>query len=98
MLAHPAILWLINADFDAANRYWTKMSPWNRCVPLPKSQIHVINSTNPGGAFDDGIEYGLYVRGRAADDAEYLGGCRLMLQGFPQFRVALLEFLEQPHV
>ena len=66
--------------------------------PLAESQHHVINPTNPRGALDDRIEDRLNVRGRAADDAEHLGRCRLMLQGLAQFRVALLQFLEQPHV
>ena len=74
------------------------MSPRNHSVPLAESQHHIINPTNPGGALDDGVEDRLHVRGRAADDAEHLGRCRLMLQGLAQFCVALLEFLEQPHV
>ena len=98
MLAHPAKLWLINTDLDAANGYGTKMSPHDHSVPLAESQHHVINPTNPRGALDDGVEDRLHVRGRAADDAEHLGRCRLMLQGLAQFCVALLEFLEQPHV
>ena len=98
MLAHPAKLWLINTDLDAANGYGTKMSPRNHSVSLAESQQHVINSTNPGGALDDGVEDRLHVGGRAADDAEHLGRCCLMLQGLAQFCVALLEFLEQPHV
>ena len=65
---------------------------------LVESQHHVIDPTNPGGALDDGVEDRLHVRGRAADDAEHLGRCRLMLQRLAQFRVALLQFLEQPHV
>ena len=72
---------VINTDLDAANRYGTKMSPRNHDVPLAESQHHVINPTNPRGALDDGIEDRLHVRGRAADDAEHLGGCGLMLQG-----------------
>ena len=98
MLAHPAMLWLINTDLDAANGYRTKMSPRNQNVSLPESQHHVINPTNPGGALDDGVEDRLHVRGRAADDAEHLGRCRLMLQGLAQFCVALLELLKQPNV
>ena len=74
------------------------MSPHDHSVPLVKSQHHVINPTNPRGALDDGVEDRLHVRGRAADDAEHLGCCRLMLQGLAQFCVALLQFLEQPHV
>ena len=50
------------------------------------------------GALDDGVEDRLHIRRRAADDAEHLGRCRLMLQRLAQFCVALLEFFEQPHV
>ena len=74
------------------------MSPRNHSVPLAESQHHVIDPTNPGRALDDGVEHRLHVRGRAADDAEHFGRCRLMLQGFAQFRVALLQFFEQPDV
>ena len=98
MLAHPAILWLINTNLDAANGYGTKMSPHNHSVSLAESQHHVINPTNSGRALDDGVEDRLHVGRRAADDAEHLGRCRLMLQGFAQFCVALLEFFEQPDV
>ena len=74
------------------------MSPRNHSVPLAESQHHVINPTNPRGALDDGVEHRLHVRGRAADDAEHLGGRGLMLQRLAQFCVALAEFFEQPHV
>ena len=74
------------------------MSPRNHNVTLAESQHHVIDPTNPRGALDDGVEDRLHVRGRAADDAEHLGRCRLMLQSLAQFCVALLDFLEQPHV
>ena len=66
------------------------MSPRNH-RPLAESQHHVINPTNPRGALDDGVEHRLHVRRRAADDAEHLGRCRLMLQGLAQFCVALLQ-------
>ncbi len=74
------------------------MSPRNHTVPLVESQHHVIDPTNPGGALDDGVKHRLHVRRRAADDAEHLGRCRLMLQRLAQFRIALAEFLEQSHV
>ena len=74
------------------------MSPRNHSVPVAESQQHVIDPANPGGALDDGVEDRLHVRGRAADDAEHLGRRCLMLQRLAQFRVALLDFLEQPHV
>ena len=66
--------------------------------PSRESQHYVINPANLCGALDDGIEDRLHVRRRAADDAEHLGRRRLMLQRLAQFRIALAEFLEQPHV
>ncbi len=98
MFAHPEILWLINTDLKALAWYGTKMSPCNHSAPLAKSQQDVVDPTNPGGALDDGVEDRLYIRWRAADDAEHLGRCRLMLQRLAQFCVALLDLLEQPHV
>ncbi len=74
------------------------MRPRNHSISLAESEQHVINSTNPRRALDYGVEHRLHVRRRAADDAEHLGCRRLMLQGFPQFCIALLEFLEQPDV
>ena len=70
------------------------MSPRNHGIALAESQHHIIDPTNPRGALDDRIEDRLHVRRRAADYAEHLGGCSLMLQGLAQFRVALAEFLE----
>src|SRR5262245_46786299 len=100
MLMHPTIPWLIHADFDAGSWYGyrTKMSSRNHTVSFVKSQHHVINPANPSGALDDSVKYRLHVRGRAADDAKHLGGCGLMLQGLAQFRVALLDLLEQTHI
>ena len=74
------------------------MSPHNHIIPLVESQHHVINPTNPGGAFDDGIEHRLHVGRRAADDTKHLGRCRLVLQGLAQFCVTVLSSLNKPHV
>src|SRR5262245_36674059 len=74
------------------------MSSHDHSVTFAESQQHVINPTHPCGALDDGIQDRLHVRGRAADDAEHLRGRHLMLQGLSQFRVALLDLLEQPDV
>src|SRR4029450_9659322 len=97
MLAYPANLWLINR-YHATNGYGTKMSSRNDRVPLAESQHHIVNTTNSGGAFDDGVEHRLHVGGCAAGDAEPLGRPRLMFQRLAQLRIALTEFLEQPHV
>ena len=98
MLAYPAKMWLINADLDAANGYGAIMSTHPQHVSVLKTQQYVIDPTNPSGALDDGVEDRLHVRRRAADDAEHLGRCRLMLQRLAQFRVALLDFFEQPDI
>ena len=90
MLAYPANLWLINRP-HAANGYGTEMSPQNHGVPIVESQHHVIDPANPRRALHDGVENRLHVRGRAADDTEHLGGCRLMFQSFAQFCIALFE-------
>ena len=71
------------------------MSPRNDIVPVAESQNHVIDPANPGGALDDGIQHRLHVRWRAADDAEHLRRCGLMLQGLAQFCVALLNSLNK---
>ena len=38
------------------------MSSQNDSVPLAESQQNVIDSTNPGGALDDGVEDRLNIR------------------------------------
>jgi hypothetical protein len=55
--------------------------PYDQTVTVDQSQHHVINPANFCSALDDRVEDRLYVGRRAADDAEYLGGRRLMLQG-----------------
>src|SRR5215471_734494 len=98
LLTQPTILWFIDTNFEPVDRHRTKMSPGNHSIPLAESQDHVVDPTNPRGAFDDGVEHRLYVSRRPADDAEHLGRRRLMLQGLPQLCVALLDLLEQPNV
>ena len=67
-------------------------------IPLVESQHHIIDPANPRRALDDGVEHRLHVGRRAADDAEHLGRCRLMLQRLAQFCIALAEFFEQANV
>src|SRR5262245_41102186 len=100
MLANPASLWCIDTYFNALNGdgYGTKMSAPSQNVTLAESQSYVFNPTNPGSAFDDGVEHRLHVRRRATDNAEHFGGGRLVLQGLPQFGIALLDLLEQSYV
>src|SRR5262249_33879635 len=98
MLANPAMVWLINIDLDAANRDGTKMSPRRHNISVAESQQHVIDPTNPSSTLDDGVEHRLHVRGRAADDPEHFGRCRLMLQRLARFCVTFLQFLDQRYV
>jgi hypothetical protein len=88
MLAHPANVRSVNTCLDGTDGHGAKMSPRNHHVPSLKSQVYVIYPTNPAGALDDGVEDRLHVRGRAADDAKHLGGCRLISEP-PQFRCIL---------
>src|SRR6516165_8673676 len=74
------------------------MSSRNHRGLLTESQHYIFNAANPRSTFDDGVEYGLHIRRRPADNAQHLGRCGLMLQGFAQFRVALLQFFEQADV
>src|SRR5215470_898036 len=98
VFAYPMEIWLINANLNASDGKGAKMSAGSHYVFFAQSQNDVIDPANLCGALDDGVEDRLHVRRRAADDAEHLGRCRLMLQGLTQFRVALLDLLEQSHV
>src|SRR5262249_28578449 len=98
MPANPANRCFIRTNLDSGTRYRTKMSPQDRSVPLVESQRYIINPTGPRRALDDGVEDWLHVRGRATDDPEHLGCCRLMLQGLPQFCITRFEFLEQSDI
>src|SRR5262249_3927572 len=98
MFAYPAKLWRIHTYLEAKKGYGTKMSTRNHSVSLAESQHHVIDPTDPCRALNDSIQDRLHVRGRAANDAKHLCRCRLMLQRLAQFRIALLDLLEQPHV
>src|SRR5262249_2366939 len=91
MLVHPTHMWRIDTDLNAVRRHGTKMSHRNQSVVLIESQYHIINSTNPRSALNNGIQHGLHVRRRPADDAKHLGGGRLMLQRLTQFRVTGFE-------
>src|SRR6516165_9092010 len=44
------------------------------------------------------LEHGLQIAGRAADNPEHLGRCRLLFQRFRQFPRALLLCLKQPRI
>ena len=51
-----------------------------------------------GGRLDKGLQHGLQVECRAADDLEHVGRGDLLLQRFAQLLRPLLYFREQPHV
>src|SRR5262249_34055310 len=91
MLVYPAILWLIDTDCFTTDGYWTKMSPCNHHLIFAESQPHIINPTNPCRALDHGIQHWLHICRRTANDTQHFGGCGLMLQRLPQFRVGGLQ-------
>ena len=74
------------------------MSPRQPSFPLRGVAALHHQSHKPARRFHNLVKHRLHVRGRAADDAEHLGRRRLMLQRLAQFRVAFLDFFEQPHV
>src|SRR5262245_52183340 len=74
------------------------MGTRNHHLVLAESQRNVIDPTYFCGALHNGIEHGLHVGRRAADDTEHFRCCRLMLQSLAQFCVTLLDLLEQPYV
>src|SRR5688572_26589452 len=76
----------------------TKMSSRNHASSLAESQLNIVDSTNSRCALNDSIEHRLHVGRRAADYAEHLGGCGLMLQRLAQLCIAFLQFFKQPHV
>ena len=99
MLAYPAKLWLISTDLDADDRLSDQNAPAQQNSPSVTSRRTTSSIPQTSRrVLDDGVEDRLHLGRRAADDAEHLGCRRLMLQGFAQFRVALLDFFEQPHV
>src|ERR1051325_9188787 len=98
MLAYPAKLGRVDTDLRAAKRYRPKVSARNNGVFLTKPQHDIVNATYSCSTLHDGIEDRLHVRGRAADDAQHLGCCRLMLQRLAQLGIPLLQLFEQPHV
>ena len=81
MLAHPGKPRVVNIYHGAFSRYGygPRMSPHNHRFPFAESQRYIINPTNLHGACHNLVKHRLHVRRRAADDAEYLGRCRLVL-------------------
>src|SRR5262245_41773114 len=54
--------------------------------------------TKPYSAVGDGLEDGLHVRLRPADNSQDVRGGRLAFQRLTELLVALLQLLEQAHV
>src|SRR5262249_6305481 len=56
----------------------------DECGALFTGDGALVGLGEPGGRFDQGLQYGLKVKSRAADHLEHVGGGRLLLQGFTQ--------------
>ena len=67
------------------------MSARNHRIAFNESHHNVIDAANSRRTLDDGVEHRLHVRRRAADDAQHLGRCRLMLQRFGELTFAILR-------
>ena len=68
------------------------------CVAALAGYRRHLRLTQPGGRFDQCIEHGLQIEGRAADHFEHVGCRRLLLQRFAQITGALAQLDQQPHV
>ena len=67
-------------------------------VPFDSVDRSVLSLTKPGRVFDERVENGLKIKGRAADDFQNFAGRRLLVQRLGKIAVAFLQFFEQPHV
>ena len=58
----------------------------------------LIGFTEPRRGFDERLQHGLQIEGRAADNFQHVGGCGLLLQRFGQVVGTLAQFPKQPRV
>ncbi len=66
-------------------------------LAVEEEQSAALRLAQPRGVVEDRVEHGLDVGRRARDDAQDLGGGRLLLQRLGQLAVSSLQLLEQPH-
>ena len=76
----------------------TVMGAYPIHIPLLHLDAAHIGCAKPRRQFDQRIEHGLQIEGRAADDLEHVGGGGLLLQRFASAPRALLHLVEQPRV
>src|SRR5438094_566991 len=79
-------------------RQGAEMSSAWRNVSFDDPKVDVLDAAYPGRALADRVQHRLDIRGRAADDAQDLGGSRLVLQRLAEGGVSLHKLMEQPHV
>src|SRR6516162_2383985 len=76
--------------------------PESCCRPilfaLAKEDECHFSLAQPRGGFDKGVQYGLQIKRRTANDLEHVRGRRLLLQRFGKLARARLHFLEQANV
>src|SRR4029450_12584360 len=90
LLSQPARYRLLDTDLGKSLGYRTKKRPPNHSTALSKPQHHIIDPTNPNSALNNGVEHRLHVCRRAADDAQHLGRCRLVVPGLTPLCGALV--------
>ena len=93
VLPHPTPMWRVDS-IVAADGYGAKMRARNHRGSFNEPQRHIINPTNSCSNLDDRIQRRLHVRRRAADNAEHLGRCRLMLQRLGELTPAILRLFD----
>ena len=68
------------------------------CLAVETEQGAELGLANACGVFQHGLEHGLQLAGRTADDLEHLGGRGLLLQRLAQIVGALAQLVEQPGI
>src|SRR6516225_7731667 len=95
--------WRLLSWISSNNRTFSMaMAAWSANVVARSICRSVNGRTNrlakSSGRFDQRIEYGLQIEGRAADHLEHVSGGGLLFQRFAQFLGARFYLIEQPHV
>src|ERR1700675_1400938 len=67
-------------------------------IPVPQADRSSGGAAEFNGRGDQGVEHGLQIEGRAADDLEHVGGGSLLVQCLRKVAGSRLNFGEHPHV
>ena len=73
------------------NQHWSIMRDWSYDFPIYTIDRAVQRAAQASGAFGNGIQHRLNISRRAGNYFQYLAGRSLLLQGFGNIAVAILN-------